>query len=273
VATFRERLIRYSMAVSIGLSCAALAAPGPVTLRYTYKPGQVSTFRFSDTSSSAIQAGDGPVANEWTQTTQGDVRKTILSATGEQGVVEEATVKGSMERTDPRGTTSQILPPATRRFTFDRFGRMLKMERLDAAGKPDTRPQPLDGFTFTLPEKPVAPMAKWTESVHVVGLDGKPMTVTATSIYKSETQRAGHPTSQIDVAFNSTFTAAQAGTSVPTMGSLSGTITYYLARDLGQEVESTNDLTIVLSGTGAFDGKRGPVRRTLHFHQTRKLIK
>lgn len=249
-----------------------MALPAAITLRYVYKPGQVTTFTFSDVSSSTLQSGRQPAVKEWTQTITGTARKSILSAAGNQGVVEEATTQGSVERTDPRGTTAQLLPASTRRYTFNTLGKMVKMERLTSAGQPDTRPQPLDGFTFSLPEKPVTPGTKWIESVRVVGLDGKPMTVAATSTYRGETMRGGHSASQIDVAFTSAFTVAQTGSETPMQGSLKGTVTYYLARDLGQEVESSNDMTITFQSTAA-GGKSGPIQRTLHFQQTRKLAK
>lgn len=275
-----QRRFTLSLIASAAAACAALAAkqPGPVTLRYVYKPGQTTLYAFTDNSSSTISLPGKPAATEWTQTSTGVARKTILTSSGNQGVVEETTVKGSVERTDPRGTTSQLLPAGTRRYTFDTLGKLVKMERIDSSGRADARPQPLDGFTFALPEKPVGPGAKWTETVHVVGLDGKPVAVAATSTYRGGAERAGHPASRIDVAFTGNFTAAQTGSATPqnlVNGTISGSITYYLARDLGQEVESTTDMTIAYQGSADIRNKSKdePVRRTLRFQQSRKLTK
>lgn len=265
-------------ALAVGAAIAPRAAmlatpPGPVTLRYAYKPGQALLYAFTDSSSSATKTGDRPEVTEYRQTSSGTVRKAVVSSTGGQGVIDETPMKASSERTDARGTTTQLLPAVTRRYTFTTAGKVLRTERIAPGAKPDASTRPFDGFAFSLPEKPVSPGASWTEALRVIGLDGNPINVKATSTYRGPKTRSGHPADQIDVVFSSAFTATGTGVAAPIEGSLKGAATYYLARDLGQEVESSTQLTIVLKGTGTVDGVKQPVTRTLHFVQTRTLTK
>lgn len=251
----------------------ALIGRGPVTLRYIYKPGQSLLYTFTDSSSSVTRIDGRPEVTEYKQTGTGTLKKSIISVSGGEGVVDETPVRGSSERTDARGTTTQLTSPVTRRYTFTTLGRVLHAERIVPGGPPDATPQPFDGFSFTLPEKPVSPGATWAETLRAIGLDGKPIMVKAASTLRGEAMRAGHHADQIDVVFSSTFISIAAGATTPVTGSLRGTTTYYLARDLGQEAESRSEVTIVLKGTTTVDGKPRAVARTLHLAQTRTLAK
>lgn len=260
-------------AAILSVATAGKTPPSPVTLRYAYRPGQTLVFSFNESSSSGVQFGAQPVVSEYKQTATGTSRKSIVSFADGKAVIDETQATGSLERIDARGTTTQMLPSITRRYTFTTLGKFVKVERISPGSPPDSTPQPFDGFTFSLPEKPVAQGASWTESVRIVGLDRKPMTVAATSTYRGSATRAAHQTHRIDVVFRGDFTLSGASPSAKMDGLLRGSATYYLANDIGQEVDAVSELSVTLKGQAATNGKQQPIIRTLRFSQSRTLVK
>jgi hypothetical protein len=269
----RRRTVRSALATSIlaAVSLGAAASPAGVRLRYAYKPGQTLLFTIVDDVTSTLTPESGAGIVEIKQHMTGTVRKAVVSATGGSGVVDESVVKGIIERTDSRGTTSQVLTLPTRRYTFTDRGAFVSVERIEADGRKSSKPEPLDGFSFTLPEEPVAPGAKWSGSTSVVGLDGKPISIKSISTYRAAAQRLRHLSDQIDVSFSGTFTTTPQSSPEPVRGTLKGTASYSLARDLGQEVETSSELTISYPLTATMGGKQQKVTRTLRFTHKRAL--
>ncbi len=251
----------------------ALANPAPVTLRYQYKPGKTLQYAFTEVSTSTVKPSERPEVTEYKQTSLGTDRKTVVSFEGGHAIIDEMTTKGNQERTDARGTSSQVIQAVTRRYTFTPLGKFVRVERKPPGGQPDPGPQPLDGLTFSLPEKPVSEGTFWSETLSIVGLDGKPMTVKATSTYRGARTRQSHPADQVDVTFGGTFTISGKLPNPPVEGSLSGKLTYYLARDIGQEVEVTNEATLVFKMSPTIQGKTQPFTRTIKMASTKTLAK
>jgi len=255
------------------LSTAPSPVPAAVTLRYKFKPGLTLLYSFTETSSSTLSVGERPGVLENKQTSNGTDRKAIVSFENGQAVVEETTIKGTLERTDLRGSSTQVISPVVRRYTFTTIGRLLKTERKQPTGEVSADPQPLDGLTFSLPEKPVADGASWSEALNIIGLDGNPLVVKAVSTYKGSQTRQLHLSDQIDVTYSGAFKIAASNTNPEVEGSLSGKLTYYLARDLGQEVEIINEATITFKSSANIQGKVRPFVRTLKLATTKTLNK
>lgn len=253
--------------VALLLASAAIALPGAVTLRYAFRPGQVLRYTVKDTLTVAAQTGAAEPVVLQSQKSTATLEMKVTSAAAGQGTVEQTYVRGSQQITTPDGTTSQVMSPNKRVFTLSTTGKLLKLEHRLPNGQTDPQPQPMDGLNFSVPEKPVKPGESWNETLSVVNLDGRPVSVRATSTYTGSSAYAGHPCAKVGVSFSGAFQVPETPTSPAGTGSMRGKVTYYLASDLGREAGGAGDVTITArTGTGA-----SAVTRTLTFHTQQTL--
>jgi hypothetical protein len=92
------------------------------------------------------------------------------------------------------------------------------------------------------------------------------------SRYVADETRCGHPCAHITCTVSSIFQVTAPG-GKPIEGKLSGTISYWLARDLGQDVETQANLLFDMSRVEARSGTDTRVTRTLEFVSKQQLTK
>jgi hypothetical protein len=229
---------------------AVLALPAQkMMLRYQFAPGQADRYRIESRSTTTVKRGSAPERPTAEQNLAMTVQRKVISRAGSRSVVEETPLNGASKSHTVTGTTVAAVPQITRRYTFLPTGRLVKMERVVPPGVQDSDSRFLEGMNFALPEKPVAPGDRWSGECSVVGIDGKPLIVRYRGRLVGTARRAGLECAQIEIAFSSSFRAAADRQGRALSGTLSGTVTNYLAREMGRDVEINAAMTVVTSSS------------------------
>lgn len=254
------------------LPLALLLFGGPVLLRYKFKPGTVMHFSLSDTLIRKMKAGNQAEQVELRQTSSSEIKRTISSGSNGTGITAEVPTRGTIVLETPTGKETQVVPTITRASAMDGRGRVTNIRRHAAGSDKDLGAQVFDGLVFALPERPVAPGATWADAISVVGLDAEhtKMPVKVSSRYVGDETRAGHPCAHVEATVSSTFKIP--GKTQSLDGKMSGKVHYWLAKDIGQDVETHADIKIELTPvtTGAPADR---ITRTIEFTTQQKLTK
>jgi hypothetical protein len=229
---------------------AVLALPAQkTTLRYQFAPGQTDRYRIESRSTTTVKRGSAPERPTAEQNLSMTVQRKVLSRKDGQAVVEETPLQGASKTHTAAGTTVAAVPQITRRYTFLPTGRLVKMERVVPPGVQDNDSRFLEGMNFALPEKPVAPGDRWSGECSVVGIDGKPLIVRYRGRLVGTARRAGLECAQMEIAFSSSFRTAADRQGRSLSGTLSGTVTSWLARDRGIDVEIVAEMTLITTSS------------------------
>ena len=245
------------MKTAVLLALAALLAPA--VLRYKYVVGQERTYSVIEETVTTVQIGIARPAPTQ-QSNKTVVHTKVISVTGGKAVVEERRDEGQTDTRSAAGLTHSLSPPQIRRMTITPLGKVLSVEAQAIPGVKQGGGF-MEGFSVPVPEKAVAEGAYYSSSCQAKGLDGKPITVNTRTQYIGEVPHAGHPCAKLLSTFASKFqyTAREqpAGGSnpapagpppEPVRGVISGKITSYLARDIGQDARIDLEFEMTLTG-------------------------
>jgi hypothetical protein len=253
---------------------AALALPAQkMTLRYQFAPGQTDRYQIESRSTTTVRRGSTPERPTAEQNLSMTVQRKVVSRTGSQSVVEETPLSGAWKTHTVAGTTIAAVPQITRRYTFLPTGRLVKMERVVPPGVQDSDSRFLEGMNFALPEKPVAPGDRWNGECSVIGIDGKPLTIRYRGRLVGTERRAGLECARMEVAFSSSFRAEADRQGRSVSGTLSGTVTSWLARDRGRDAEIVAELTLITSSRLQSEAGDEKVVSTTRISQRQRWIR
>jgi hypothetical protein len=161
-------------------------------------------------------------------------RRTIR-VEGGKATVEETPIEGTSVIESGGEKVSEIVQPVTRVYVLDSLGRCLSFARKSPPGVKNPGKEFLDGLSFVLPAKAVAPGAAWSAEQTTPGLQGGEVMVRMDSRFERIEMRSGRKVAHIRVALGARLGAE---------GSLSGKATFLLDIARGAELATTGDMTV-----------------------------